>query len=101
MLIIDINKLLTGTTDSSISEEDLIPPPLPLKLRECDSVSSGTTNVENNSFLHSNRCSIKSSIFIKLQTPDDDDDDTNGTSSSNGIIISPPTPPPKPPKRKT
>lgn len=83
--------ILSGTTDSSISEEDLIPPPLPVKLRESDSIS--TTNVENNSFLHSNRCSIKSSIFIKLQTPEE-------IEASNGIT-SPPTPPPKPPKKKT
>lgn len=74
------------TTDSNISEEDLIPPPLPAKLRELEFSS---LPVENTSFLYSSRNSVRTTLQIKLSTPEPDAEDV------------PPSPPPKPPRNKT
>ncbi|KAL3270032.1 hypothetical protein HHI36_009088 [Cryptolaemus montrouzieri] len=85
------NRDSVGTTDSSISEEDAIPPPLPAKLRI--EVNSDYCNLENTSFLYSFRHSTRSSVPISnIQVP-------MVTSPQNDDDV-PPTPPPKPPKNK-
>lgn len=89
-------QFFSGTTDSSVSEEDAVPPPLPIKhnQRETDYANIPANN-ENYSFLYSHRnSSMRNSLQIKtLSTVDTleinfDDSDV------------PPTPPPKPPKIK-
>ncbi|CAH2001464.1 unnamed protein product [Acanthoscelides obtectus] len=58
------NRDSIGTTDSSISEEDPIPPPLPVKQRDSDYSSLSS---ENHSFLYSQRnSSLRSSLQIKI-----------------------------------
>lgn len=85
--------MFVGTTDSSISEEDPTPPPLPAKHRDTEysNLSSLSSN-ENYSFLYSNRnSSLRSSMKILINEALElsfDDSDV------------PPTPPPKPPKVK-
>ncbi|XP_022903729.1 dedicator of cytokinesis protein 1 isoform X3 [Onthophagus taurus] len=79
------NRDSLGTTDSSISEEDLIPPPLPAKLKEVDYQNLPSENV---SFLHSNRNSFR----YTNTTPVPDLEPME--------MEPPPTPPPKPPKKK-
>lgn len=87
------NYYFTGTTDSSISEEDAVPPPLPAKHRDIDYSNLPFSN-ENPSFLYSNRNSaLRTSIQIKpliADTLDINFDDSDV----------PPIPPPKPPKIK-
>ncbi|KAK9692481.1 DHR-2, Lobe A [Popillia japonica] len=85
------NRDSIGTTDSSISEEDLVPPPLPLKSREVDYCNLPLPPGGNQSFLYSHRSSIKS--FMSGDKP---------LSESEQVKVSesPPTPPPKPPKKK-
>ncbi|VEN37349.1 unnamed protein product [Callosobruchus maculatus] len=85
------NRDSIGTTDSSISEEDPIPPPLPAKQRDSDYSSLGS---ENQSFLYSQRnSSLRSSLQIKIS-----EYDVSGEIEDADV---PPTPPPKPPKTKT
>lgn len=82
------NRDSVGTTDSSVSEEDvMVPPPLPLKQKEVDYCNISTS--ENPSFLYSARSSIRTSLQIKIPPPEIVDFDDV-----------PPTPPPKPPKNK-
>lgn len=94
ILNIILHFISTGTTDSSISEEDPIPPPLPIKLRDVDYTILPSNN-ENYSFLYSHRnSSLRTSFHLKSVMTDPlemtfDDSDV------------PPTPPPKPPKIKT
>lgn len=76
-----------GTNESSVSEEDMMPPPLPAKLREVDYCN--LPNNENTSFLYSHRSSIRTSLKIQVPAPDQINFDDV-----------PPTPPPKPPKNK-
>lgn len=83
------NRDSIGTTDSSISEEDLIPPPLPAKHKDSIDFSSLTIN-ENMSFLHSRSSVSRNSYQIKLSS-------TETTELDSDI---PPNPPPKPPKTK-
>lgn len=86
---------LLGTTDSSISEEDLVPPPLPAKHRDTEysNLSSLSSN-DNYSFLYSNRnSSLRSSMQMKLLM-------TEALEISFDDTDVPPTPPPKPPKVK-
>ncbi|KAF5308725.1 hypothetical protein FQR65_LT06086 [Abscondita terminalis] len=84
------NRDSVGTTDSSVSEEDLLPPPLPVKLREADYCNLPNNNCENTSFLYSYRNSLRnSSVHPKLPPPEPLDRDDP-----------PPLPPPKPPKNK-
>ncbi|KAK9873197.1 hypothetical protein WA026_021430 [Henosepilachna vigintioctopunctata] len=81
------NRDSVGTTDSSISEEDVIPPPIPVKLRgECNDYC----NLENSSFLYSTRNSRR--ITTNMQLP-------MSSEPQNDIDV-PPIPPPKPPKNK-
>ncbi|XP_049823522.1 dedicator of cytokinesis protein 1 isoform X5 [Aethina tumida] len=83
------NRDSVGTTDSSISEEDMIPPPLPLKSRDMD--YSNLPPAENVSFLYSQRNST-ARASIQIKWPEDN------------IVVDfdevPPTPPPKPPKKQ-
>jgi len=83
------NRDSVGTTDSSISEEDMVPPPLPAKLRESDYCNLPNASCENTSFLYTYRNSLRSSVHVKLPPPEPIDDDDP-----------PPLPPPKPPKNK-
>ncbi|KRT78980.1 hypothetical protein AMK59_8497, partial [Oryctes borbonicus] len=85
------NRDSIGTTDSSISEEDLAPPPLPLKSREVDYCNLPLSTGGNQSFLYSHRSSIKS--FMSTNQPSLENDQMKTSES-------PPTPPPKPPKKK-
>lgn len=87
------NRDSIGTTDSSVSEEDAVPPPLPVKCREADYCNLPSSNGENTSFLHSNRNSTRNSFpFVsKIPVPDPDFEVSSDV---------PPTPPPKPPKKK-
>ncbi|XP_044753163.1 dedicator of cytokinesis protein 1 [Coccinella septempunctata] len=82
------NRDSVGTTDSSISEEDIIPPPIPMKLRS--EINSDYFNLENTSFLYSNRNSTRSTTGANNAQPSVD--------SQNEKDV-PPTPPPKPPKK--
>ena len=82
------NRDSVGTTDSSVSEEDIVPPPIPLKQREVDYCN--LPNNENTSFLYSQRNSTRTSLQVKIPAPDPD----------GGFDDTPPTPPPKPPKNK-
>ncbi|XP_008197863.2 dedicator of cytokinesis protein 1 isoform X2 [Tribolium castaneum] len=82
------NRDSVGTTDSSVSEEDAVPPPLPLKTREVDYCN--LPNSENTSFLYSQRNSVRTSLKIQVQAAD--------PISFDDV---PPTPPPKPPKNKS
>ncbi|XP_045475282.1 dedicator of cytokinesis protein 1 isoform X5 [Harmonia axyridis] len=84
------NRDSVGTTDSSISEEDIIPPPIPIKLRS--EINSDYCNLENSSFLYSSRNSTRNTIN-NIQLPVVSD-----SQSDNDV---PPIPPPKPPKNKT
>lgn len=83
--------ILLGTTDSSISEEDAVPPPLPVKHNRESDYRSSSTN-ENYSFLYSNRNSAFNSLQMKNLAIEHQEifDDAD----------LPPTPPPKPPKVK-
>ncbi|XP_031352316.1 dedicator of cytokinesis protein 1-like isoform X2 [Photinus pyralis] len=84
------NRDSIGTTDSSISEEDLLPPPLPTKSREADYCNLPNNTCENTSFLYTYRNSLRcSSVHTKLPPPEPIDNDDP-----------PPLPPPKPPKNK-
>lgn len=78
------NRDSVGTTDSSVSEEDVVPPPIPVKQRSGDYCNL-PTNSENTSFLYSQRNSTRTSIQVTMECNFDD---------------VPPTPPPKPPKNK-
>lgn len=82
MLILQDELCISGTTDSTASEEDCVPPPLPLKLREADYCN--IPECENVSFLYSGRVSLR--IPNKPLPPEPVDE------------LLPPTPPPKPPK---
>ncbi|KAJ8931901.1 hypothetical protein NQ314_015170 [Rhamnusium bicolor] len=90
------NRDSVGTTDSSISEEDAVPPPLPAKHRDTDYSNLPPSTNENYSFLYSHRTSsvLRNSLQIQMSTTETleiefDDSDL------------PPTPPPKPPKNKS
>lgn len=84
------NRDSVGTTDSSVSEEDVLPPPLPVKLREADYCNLPNSTCENTSFLYTYRNSLRSSsVHPKLPPPEPIDKDDP-----------PPLPPPKPPKNK-
>lgn len=80
-----LNHLILDTTDSNVSEEDAVPPPLPIKMREqeCQSLP-----VENQSFLYSVRNSMRASLQINFSPPESPDPEV------------PPSPPPKPPRNK-
>lgn len=73
---------ILGTTDSAASEEDMVPPPLPVKLRESDYCN--LPDGERTSFLYSSRFSFRRPT--KPLPPEPAGDNT------------PPVPPPKPPK---
>lgn len=77
--------MLLGTTDSTASEEDTIPPPLPVKLREADYCNIPES--ENHSFLYSGRISLR--IPNNKPLPPEPVEE----------LSLPPTPPPKPPKQ--
>jgi dedicator of cytokinesis protein 1 len=81
------NRDSVGTTDSSVSEEDSVPPPLPIKLREVDYYN--LPNNENASFLYSQRNSLRNSMPVK-----------NPAADPINFDDVPPIPPPKPPKNK-
>ncbi|XP_018575461.1 dedicator of cytokinesis protein 2 isoform X2 [Anoplophora glabripennis] len=88
------NRDSIGTTDSSISEEDAVPPPLPAKHRDLENCNSLSSN-ENYSFLYSQRTSIlRNSLQIKMSTTETIEVDIDDSDL-------PPTPPPKPPKNKS
>ncbi|CAG9857501.1 unnamed protein product [Phyllotreta striolata] len=83
------NRDSIGTTDSSISEEDLVPPPLPVKHRDSENCSNNNAPF-NESFLYSHRNSaLKDTLAIRT-------DECLEAVAANV----PPTPPPKPPKIK-
>ncbi|KAG5888714.1 hypothetical protein JTB14_035777 [Gonioctena quinquepunctata] len=87
------NRDSIGTTDSSISEEDAGPPPLPVKHRDTDlgNILIQSHN-ENNSFLFSQRNStLRNTIQFKST------DSTEVDSEDKNL---PPLPPPKPPKKQ-
>ncbi|XP_076266832.1 dedicator of cytokinesis protein myoblast city isoform X3 [Rhynchophorus ferrugineus] len=79
------NRNSAGTTDSSVSEEDLCPPPLPAKQKDINVDMASLTINENISFLHM-RSSFRRSFQI--------------TEAVNTIKDVPPSPPPKPPKNR-
>ncbi|XP_072385409.1 dedicator of cytokinesis protein 2 isoform X1 [Diabrotica undecimpunctata] len=81
------NRDSIGTTDSSISEEDINPPPLPVKHNR-DSENSNVLPYENYSFLYSHRNStLRNTLTYTEETLDIELENV------------PPTPPPKPPKK--
>ncbi|XP_019762944.2 dedicator of cytokinesis protein 2 isoform X3 [Dendroctonus ponderosae] len=85
------NRDSIGTTDSNISEEDLLPPPLPAKHKDSMPDFSSLTINENLSFLHARNSVTRYSCQVRE------------TSLHRGEVEQadiPPSPPPKPPKTK-
>ncbi|XP_066248093.1 dedicator of cytokinesis protein 1 isoform X1 [Euwallacea similis] len=89
------NRDSMGTTDSNISEEDLLPPPLPAKYKDSIADFSNLAINENLSFLHSRSSSV--SRYSYQITRDASSTNEEIDADDNDI---PPSPPPKPPKTK-
>ncbi|CAH0555295.1 unnamed protein product [Brassicogethes aeneus] len=88
------NRDSVGTTDSSISEEDAIPPPLPVKSRDVDySNLPLSPPSENVSFLYSQRNSVATRTSMQINWPEENN------CMDLDVDEPPPTPPPKPPKK--
>ncbi|CAH1099777.1 unnamed protein product [Psylliodes chrysocephalus] len=86
------NRDSIGTTDSSISEEDTNPPPLPVKHRDSENCNNNAPYNENYSFLYSHRnSSLRNTLTMAYTTEE---------SLEIELENIPPTPPPKPPKNK-
>ncbi|XP_056641342.1 dedicator of cytokinesis protein 1 isoform X3 [Diorhabda sublineata] len=83
------NRDSIGTTDSSISEEDAIPPPLPAKHnRDSENSNTFSNYNENYSFLYSHRASnLRNTLTFAEENVEME------------LSKTPPTPPPKPPKK--